>query len=408
MTAYAYIRKSSVRDPKKDLSPAAQEAAVRELARRNGDETGLVVLTDLDISGRLGREKRPGYDRLWRAIESGKCSALYSYSLSRLGRSVAELAHLVGECVQRKIPVRLYADAVDTSTASGMLLFHVLAAVAQFEAEVASERVRAANTAKIARGQRLGPPRYGELPGQSITAVLDAFHEAGSYSGAAKLLNERGVPTRLSRRGWWPSSVSVVVQEYEPQTAKRVSTGVRAKGSFVLARLLRCPTCTTLLTGTRDRGGKRVRYSCRLGTSLPHPRISVTESHILPWVKAEVEKAAVAIIRFTPADDVPEKRRVVEARLDRYRTLFGEGEISQERWEAERKRARDELAALPDPDVVLARDPRFGPLVDFTLDDVGEINSQLRSVFRSITLDAESFQPISADWLIPGWRSSGP
>ena len=394
-----------MRDPTKDLSPVAQEAAVRSLAERHQDAPSLVILSDLDLSGRLGREKRPGYNALLTAIEQGTCTALYSYSLSRLGRSVAELARLVGDCVKRGIPVRLVVDALDTTTASGMLLFHVLASVAEFESEVGSERVKAANAAKRARGEHLGPPRYGESAGENIQLVLDAFHEARSYSGAARLLNQAGVKPRLSKRAWWPSSVAVVIQEREPHAT--TSRGVRAGGhsDFLLARLLRCPTCKTMLTGTRDRGGRRVRYSCRLGSVIPHPRSSVTESLILPAIQAEVARAAVAIISFTPADDTAAQRRDVEARLDRYRTMFGEGDITRDRFLAERTRAEKDLAALPEADVVLARDPRIMPLVDLGAEPA-EANRQLRAVFRAIVLDPVTFQPLFGEWINPAWRST--
>src|SRR4051812_25412270 len=195
MSAYAYLRKSSVRDPSRDTSHESQEAAIRELAKRHDDDgPELTLLADWDISGRLGPEKRPGYRALLEAIESRRATAVYSYSLSRLGRSLRELTRLIDECDKRGIPVRLYADNVDTSTASGRLLTHVLGSVAQFEADVAAERQRASQAARVARGEKLGTVKsYGEKDGEDLDVVLTALSEAGSYSGAARLLNERGV-----------------------------------------------------------------------------------------------------------------------------------------------------------------------------------------------------------------------
>src|ERR1035437_2462679 len=118
------------------------------MAARHGDAAGLVILSDWDKSGRLGRDKRPGYDALWRAIEGGTCSALYSYSMSRIARSVSELTRLFETCSARNIPVRLEADSVDTSTASGVMVAHILASDAAFETQVSGERMRAAMRAK--------------------------------------------------------------------------------------------------------------------------------------------------------------------------------------------------------------------------------------------------------------------
>src|SRR5680860_31999 len=130
MSAFAYLRKSSVHDPTREVSYEVQEAAVRELAKRHGDSgKSLTILSDWNISGRKGRDQRPGYSQLLDAIEDGRCSAVYSYSLSRLGRSLPELARLIEDCEKRRIPVRLSVDAVDTSTASGRLLANVLGSV---------------------------------------------------------------------------------------------------------------------------------------------------------------------------------------------------------------------------------------------------------------------------------------
>lgn len=90
------------------------------------------------------------------AIEAGHAQAIYSYSLSRLGRSVAELSRLFDLCASRKVPIRLVANSVDTATASGRLLANVLASVAQLEAEVAGERLKAMYETKRARAREAG------------------------------------------------------------------------------------------------------------------------------------------------------------------------------------------------------------------------------------------------------------
>src|SRR5437868_2001875 len=118
MTAYAYLRKSSVRDPATDLGPETQERAIRDLARRHGHDNGsLIVLSDIGISGTAkATHRRKGYLELVEAVKDGRASAVYSYSLSRLGRSLAELTKFFNVCHDKGVPVRLVVDAVDTST----------------------------------------------------------------------------------------------------------------------------------------------------------------------------------------------------------------------------------------------------------------------------------------------------
>jgi DNA invertase Pin-like site-specific DNA recombinase len=403
MTAYAYMRKSVARQDDPHNSAEAQEAAVRAMAARYGDTEGLVILSDWNVSGRKGRDKRPGYDALWQAIEAGRVTALYSYSMSRLARSVSELTRLFEACAAKHVPIRLEADVIDTSTASGRMVANILASVAAFEADVAGERLLAAYAAKSARGERIGTVAfYGDKSGEDTEAVLAAFTEAGSFSGAAKLLNERGIRPRGSHRGWWPSSVAVVVRRLDPSLpAFRPTKGVAAGGSdFTLARLLRCPTCETMLTGTRDRDGRRVRYSCRLGTSLPHPRISVTESHILPSIVAEVAHLRTPEQIETETGD-PGARAGLDARRLRIIDMYDGGLIDRSDRDRRLAAVTDELQRLDARSVVLAV-----PAVDWTRPPHA-LNAVLRALFERIELDPATFQPLPTGyvWTVPEWRA---
>lgn len=405
MSAFAYLRKSSVHDPAREVSYEVQEAAVRELAKRHGDNGGsLTILSDWDKSGRLGADKRPGYRALLDAIESGRCSAVYSYSLSRLGRSLPELARLIEDCEKRKIPVRLAVDAVDTSTASGRLLANVLGSVAAFEADVASERVRAAHAAKLARGEKIGTAKeYGDKPGEDSAAVLAAFRETGNYSATARILNERGVKPR-SGRAWWPSSVRVVVKRLDPSVAaQRPSRGYMAGGSdFALARLLRCPTCGTRLTGTRDRtqgpNGGRVRYSCRLGTVIPHPRITISEHLIMPAIRAEADRLITPEQIEAPSDDTGQ-RAELESRRARILDLYEAGHIEREDRERRLEAVSEQMSRLDARRVILAIPEQINW-------DAGprKLNAVLRALFDKIELDPETFQPVAFEWAVPEWR----
>ena len=403
MAAYAYLRKSSVHDPTREVSYEVQEGAVRDLAKRHGDNgKSLTILSDWDKSGRLGRDKRPGYSALLDAIEDGRCTAVYSYSLSRLGRSLPELARLIEDCQARKIPVRLAVDAVDTSTASGRLLANVLGSVAAFEADVSSERVRAAHAAKRARGEKIGTTKpYGDKPGEDAAVVLAVFRKAGNYSAAAKELNRLGVKPR-SGRLWWASAVRLVVRRLDPSiAAQRPSRGYKMLGTeFILAKLLRCPTCGTRLSGTKDRidgpNKGRIRYACRQGTVTPHPRVSVTEAHILPAIREEAamlrapDKVKSTADRTGAAD--------LEARRLRIIDLYEAGHIDRDEREKRLAAITDRLAKIDATQTIRKIEPLNWEWSPRT------INRYLRLMFERIELDPETFQPIRFEWTIPGWR----
>jgi DNA invertase Pin-like site-specific DNA recombinase len=310
MTAYGYIRKSVVHDPARELSPAMQEGAIRALAARHGDEQ-VVILSDLDVSGKKDRTQRRGWDELLTAVETSEATAVYAYSLSRFARSVFQLSGFFETCARLRVPVRVDRDAIDTSTASGKLVTNMLSSIAQFESDVASERVLDAFASKRRRDPSWRGPgnlNYGELEGEDTAPVVEAFRDAGSFDGAARLLNDRGIPTRGKGRAvWHGTSVAAVVRRVaEDEVAPATSRGVKAgKRDFRLARVLVCGTCGTRLTASLDKRQNLVRYYCHRAKVTPHARGWVTEPKVLRQVAAEAEHAAVRIrqLMVGSADD---------------------------------------------------------------------------------------------------------
>ena len=100
------------------------------------------------------RSSRPGLDACVAALEPG--DALVVWRLDRLGRSMPHLVGLVEELLGKGIGFRsLQDDAIDTTTASGELMFNIFSSLAQFERRLIQERTTAGLAAARARG-RLG------------------------------------------------------------------------------------------------------------------------------------------------------------------------------------------------------------------------------------------------------------
>ena len=100
---------------------------------------------------------RPGLTQCLATLQAG--DLLLVWRLDRLGRSMAHLVGLVEELQARGIGFRSVCDgAIDTTTASGELVFHIFSAMAQFERRLIQERTRAGLTAARARGRRGGRP----------------------------------------------------------------------------------------------------------------------------------------------------------------------------------------------------------------------------------------------------------
>jgi len=97
--------------------------------------------------------------------------------LDRLGRSLFNLIKLVRELEERGIQFRSLSESIDTGTSGGRLLFHLLAAMAEFERSLVSERTRAGMAAARARGSRIG--RKPAMSPEQLAEATSAFVDDG-------------------------------------------------------------------------------------------------------------------------------------------------------------------------------------------------------------------------------------
>lgn len=105
------------------------------------------------ISG--AKSERPGLKKCLDNLTSG--DTLLVWRLDRLGRSMPHLVQLIEDLYQKGIGFRSLSDgAIDTTTASGELIFNIFSSLAQFERRLTQERTRAGLAAARARGKKGG------------------------------------------------------------------------------------------------------------------------------------------------------------------------------------------------------------------------------------------------------------
>ena len=110
------------------------------------------VFTDR-VSG--SKSERPGLDACLKTLKKG--DTLLVWRLDRLGRSMQHLVNVVADLKGRGVGFKSIRDgAIDTTTASGELVFNIFAALAQFERELIRERTMAGLSAARARGKKGG------------------------------------------------------------------------------------------------------------------------------------------------------------------------------------------------------------------------------------------------------------
>src|SRR5215471_699034 len=138
----AYYRVSTKRQGRSGLGLEAQEAAVRDFL--NGGNWRLVKeFTEIE-SGK--RTDRPQLEKAFQACRVYGAKLIIA-KLDRLARNVAFISNLMESGVE--------FEAVDFPQAN-RLTIHIMAAIAEHEAKMISDRTRAALAAAKARGKRLG------------------------------------------------------------------------------------------------------------------------------------------------------------------------------------------------------------------------------------------------------------
>ena len=108
-----------------------------------------LIFTD-KVSG--AKTIRPGLEQCLEELAKG--DTLIVWRLDRLGRSMSHLVKLIEELRQDGISFKSICDGViDTTTASGELIFNIFSSLAQFERRLIQERTHAGLSAARARGK---------------------------------------------------------------------------------------------------------------------------------------------------------------------------------------------------------------------------------------------------------------
>jgi DNA invertase Pin-like site-specific DNA recombinase len=157
---YARVSTSGNKHGKKQ-DPEMQLRELREYCDRR--KWTSEIFTDPGHSG--AKTSRPELDRMMAACRRGKFDVVVVYRFDRFARSVKHLVDALTEFNELGIQFVSLHENVDTTLPQGKLLFHIFAAVAEFERELTRERV--ISGLELARmpislggkGKTLGRPR---------------------------------------------------------------------------------------------------------------------------------------------------------------------------------------------------------------------------------------------------------
>jgi len=131
--------------------------------------------------------ERPGLNRALDAVRAD--DALVVWKLDRIGRSLNHVVGLVSNLQARGAGLKVLTGGIDTTSATGRLVFGIFATLAEFERDLIKERTLAGLAAARARGRNGGRPRL-MTRAKLRTAIAMMTDQT---NGAGEVANQLGV-----------------------------------------------------------------------------------------------------------------------------------------------------------------------------------------------------------------------
>ena len=131
-------------------------------------EAGCEQIFEDQVSG--AKAERPGLQQALRYARAD--DTIVVWRLDRLSRSLKDLIEIVTHLESKGIGLKSLQEAIDTSSSSGKLIFHIFGALAEFERNLIRERTRAGLQAARARGCKGGRPKVLNKDKQALAVKL--------------------------------------------------------------------------------------------------------------------------------------------------------------------------------------------------------------------------------------------
>ena len=220
--AVGYIRVSTDGQAADGVSLDSQRSRIEAYCMANGLQL-VAVHVDAGLSGRRA-DNRPGLQ----AALADVCSrggVLVVYSLSRMARSTADTIAISQQLQAAGADLCSLTEKLDTTTAAGRVLFTLIAAFAQFERDLCSERTSTALQHMKAKGQRVGTIPFGYdlaadgvqlVPNAAqleVVAAIKSLRAAGATLQAiANHLESQGIPTAKGSAKWQTKTIDRIIK----------------------------------------------------------------------------------------------------------------------------------------------------------------------------------------------------
>lgn len=392
MRVALYARVSTEEQARHGVSIEAQISALHKWAESAGHEI-IGEYIDNGVSARKSPSKRPALQTLLSDIPAKKTELIAFAKLDRWTRNVKGYYQVQEVLDRHHVAWIAIQEDYETITASGRFKVNIMLSVAENEADRTSERIKAVFDHKVIMGEAI----TGALPlglkienkrlvpdenAEAARAVFEHYATNGNKQAARDMLQERfgislphlTISHMLQNplyKGQYRDNTDYCEPIVPAELFDRVQIDLARRSTwkppsgrvYLFAGLLVCAECGRRLTVCTS-GGKRTRYrcpqhymmkTCDHSTSI---RESIIETQLLDYLADQVADQQVKI---TPKQKKPRiNRAAIEGKLSRLKELYIDGDITKDKYTAERDRLTAMLSEKQEsptkPIIALGRD----------------------------------------------------
>lgn len=154
------------------------EAQSLNLQRDALAQFGCEEIFEEKVSG--AKANRPVFKSLLNYVRKG--DTVVVWKLDRLGRSLIDLIKTANFLKEKEVDLVSIQDSINTTTPGGKLIFHLMAALAEFELDMISERTKAGLKAARARGRFGGRPPGPSDRIKKLAPIIVTLYKAGKMT----------------------------------------------------------------------------------------------------------------------------------------------------------------------------------------------------------------------------------
>lgn len=212
-----YTRKSSEEGLEQDFNSLDAQREACEAYILSQRHAGWIALPEMYDDGGIsgGTLERPSVQRLFNDVRDGKIDCVVVYKVDRLTRSLADFAKIVDIFDASSVSFVSVTQQFNTTSSMGRLTLNVLLSFAQFEREIAGERIRDKIAASKKKGMWMGgyPPLGYDISerklvitpheAETVRHIFRRYLELGAVSALRNDLSQQGIVSkqRIDKHG---------------------------------------------------------------------------------------------------------------------------------------------------------------------------------------------------------------